>query len=90
MSGMEVTISLFGFLALTQLFTIGLLWRTNIHFQARLDTVAAELRTEIRALASEMRSEFRRVDERFAQIDQRLDRMDQRLDRLEEPSGIQV
>ena len=72
MSGMEVTISLFGFLALTQLFTIGLLWRTNLHIHARLDAVAAELRAEVHALAGEMRNEFRRVDQRLGKMEHRL------------------
>ncbi|MXX46560.1 MAG: hypothetical protein F4Z41_10255 [Acidimicrobiia bacterium] len=101
---MEVTISLFGFLALTQLFTIGLLWRTNLLINARLDTVAGELRTEIRALAAEMRSEFQRInqrltqveqkvasmDQRLTQVEQKVASMDQRLSRLEEQSDIKV
>ena len=61
MSDMEAATSLLGFLALTELFTMGLLFCIQSQIDARIDSFDTEIRAEIRASSTEVRSEFAQV-----------------------------
>lgn len=72
MTGMEVTFSLFGFFAAIQLFTIGLIWRSNSETNRRIDTLGSELRAEF----AQMRSDVNTYNQRLGQVEQSLARIE--------------
>ena len=78
MTGMEVTFSLFGFLAAIQLFTIGLIRRNNSETNRRIDTLGSELRAEFVQMRNDVNT-----------YNQRLGRVEQSLARVEGPFGSQ-